>query len=318
MLHKEAAGLSHQHQEHSHPPHTHQDPEISGFQLGLVIIFNFVITIVEVVGGLIAGSLSLVSDALHNFSDGLALVISFLAMRLAGRNIDEQRTFGYRRASILAAMLNAAVLIGISLFLFREAYFKFTGVHPINGLIVIWVALVGLAANAAGVLLLRRSARSNLNLRSAYLHLLSDSFSSVGVILGGIAIYFWKIYWIDPVLTVLINLYILKGSYTILKETVNVLMQGTPAHIDCNRVVALIKQAPGVKGVHHFHLWCLDEQNLFLEAHLTVADIIVSNTEPLCRRIAADLQCEFGINHTTFQCETRDSDENEVFGCGRC
>lgn len=298
--------------------HQHGTSEIRGSNLIITIILNFLITIAEIIGGVLAGSLSLISDALHNLSDGLAIIISFWAIKISGKANDKKRTFGYKRASILAALLNSAVLIGISLFLFKEAYGKFLEQRAINGTIVIWVALIGLAANLLGVLLLKRGASHSLNLKAAYFHLLSDALSSVAVVLGGVAIFLFKAYWIDPVLTILISLYVLKESYDILRQTINVLMQGVPPHLEVEQIVSAITEIADIGWVHHVHLWNLDEKNVLFEAHLEIRDMMISEAELLGVQIEGILKERFGITHTTLQFECACCRENQVINKNCC
>lgn len=298
--------------------HHHETSEIRGSNLVFTIILNFLITIAEIIGGLLAGSLSLISDALHNLSDGLAIIISFWAIKISGKANDQKRTFGYKRASILAALINSAVLIGISLFLFKEAYGKFFQYRTINGTIVIWVALIGLVANLLGVLLLKRGASHSLNLKAAYFHLLSDALSSIAVVLGGVAILWFKVYWIDPVLTILISLYVLKESYDILRQTINVLMQGVPSHLDLEEVVSAITGITGTGRVHHVHLWNLDEKNVLFEAHLEIRDMMISEAELLGTKIEEILKERFGITHTTLQFECAGCRKNQIINEDCC
>jgi cobalt-zinc-cadmium efflux system protein len=288
---------------HGENGHAHDLPEIKGISLFFTIVLNLLITVAETIGGMVSGSLSLISDALHNLSDGLALIISFFALKIAEKANDRKRTFGYKRASIMAAFVNSAVLIGIALFLFEEAYRKFIHYESVNGAVVIWVALIGLVANLLGVWLLRQGSQKNLNIKTAYFHLLSDALSSVAVILGGLAIYYFRVYWVDPLLTVLISLYVLKESLDILKETVRILMQGAPSHLNLDEIVTVIKENPGVEAVNHVHLWNMDEQNVHFEARLEIADMRVSEAEKLGRAIETQLKEQFGINHTTLQYE---------------
>lgn len=183
----------HKHEEHNHGHnHSHSHSEIKGVRLVFIMLLNFLITAAEIIGGIYSGSLSLISDALHNFSDGLAIIISYYAIKISGRQNDIKRTFGYRRASIMAALLNSSVLIGISVFLFKEAYIKFINPQTINGSMIIWVALISLVANALGVILLEKGSHGDMNIKSTYIHLLSDVLSSVGVVIGGILILFLK------------------------------------------------------------------------------------------------------------------------------
>lgn len=294
----------HKHEEHNHGHnHSHSHSEIKGVRLVSVMLLNFLITAAEIVGGIYSGSLSLISDALHNFSDGLAIIISYYAMRISGRQNDIKRTFGYRRASIMAALLNSSVLIGISVFLFKEAYVKFVNPQTINGSMIIWVALISLVANALGVILLEKGSHGDMNIKSTYIHLLSDVLSSVGVVIGGVLILFFKIYWVDPLLTVLISIYILKESLSILKEAINILMQGTPENVDINKVAEDLKKIDGVEDVHHIHVWSLDENNINFEAHVNVRDMLVSETKKITENFEHILNEHHGINHITLQFE---------------
>ncbi|HNW81415.1 MAG TPA: cation diffusion facilitator family transporter [bacterium] len=289
---------------HDHS-HGHDHGDIKGAKLIIVVALNFIITVAELVGGFIAGSLSLITDALHNFSDGLSMVISYASIRISQREKNSRKTFGYKRATILAAVINSSTLIGISLFLFKEAYVKFMNPEPVNAVIVIWVALIGLVANFIGVYLLRSGSKGDMNIKSAYLHLLGDTLASVSVIIGGVCMYFFEIYWIDPALTVLISLYVLRESYEILKDAVNILMQGVPENIVVEDVVNEIGKITEVENVHHVHIWAVDEKNIIFEAHINIKDMAVSRTEPLKNEISSMLHQKFGIEHVTLQFEYR-------------
>jgi cobalt-zinc-cadmium efflux system protein len=287
--------------EHGHS-HSHDISSIKGINLILVVLLNFIITVAELIGGIYSGSLSLLSDALHNFSDGIAIVISYIAMKIAGKEKDEQKTFGYKRTTILAALLNSIVLIAISIFLFKEAYLKFVHPQPVNGSVVIWVALLGLIANFIGVLLLQKAKSGDLNIRSSYLHLLSDALSSLGVLIGGIIIYYFNMYWVDPLLTVLIGLYVMKESFEIVQKSLNILIQGVPEEIDVVAVAQDLQQIAGVENVHHVHVWSLDERNINFEAHVNIEDRLVSATREMLKQIEHRL-LHYGITHTTIQFE---------------
>ena len=294
-----------EHEKHDHfQAHKHVESDVTGIKLFFVIILNFLITAAQIIGGLVSGSLSLISDALHNFSDGISMIISYLAIKVARKEKDLNRTFGYKRATILAALLNSSVLIVLSIYLFKEAYDRFINAQVIDGGLVIWVALIGLAANFVGMLLLRKNAKGDMNLKSSYLHLLSDTLSSVGVIIGGILISFLKIYWVDPLLTVLIALYVLVESYQIVKKAVQILMQGVPKNIDVDEITKELETIDSVENVHHVHVWSLDENNINFEAHVTIGDMPVSETYKVNREVERILE-QFGINHITiqFECE---------------
>ncbi|VAX24260.1 Cobalt-zinc-cadmium resistance protein CzcD [hydrothermal vent metagenome] len=295
---------------HSHD-HSHSS-ETSGTRLFITILLNFTITIAEIIGGIISGSLSLISDAMHNFSDGIAVIISYIAIRLNKKPKDYRFTFGYKRAEILAAVFNASVLIGISLYLFFEAYNRFVNPEPIKGSIMIIVASVGLAANIAGTLLLKSGAKENMNIRSAYLHLFSDAISSVGVIIGGVFIYYYKIYWIDPVITVLISLYIIKESWEIVKEAIRILMMGAPDEVSLDKIEVEIDKIDGIESIHHVHLWKVNEKDIHFEAHVKVEDMTVSKTELLLEEVEKSLHDKFDINHVTLQFECNRCDVEEL------
>ncbi len=284
--------------------HHHHDSDISGKRLLTTMFLNFLITGVEIAGGILSGSLSLISDALHNFSDGISIVISWIALRLSKRPNTEQFTFGLKRAQILAAVFNSATLIAISLFLFREAWIRFRHPSQINGNIMVLVALVGLTANILGTLLLHQGARRNMNIRSSYLHLLSDAISSAGVILGGICIALWNITWVDPLLTVLISAYILKESLDIVREATGILLMKAPAGLDLKAVCDFVESMDGISNLHHVHAWQLDEHNIHFEGHAEINDMNVSEAMPLLDRIEVELSEKFGIQHVTIQLET--------------
>jgi len=290
---------------HSHN-HSHS-AETSGLKLAITILLNFLITIVEIIGGIISGSLSLISDALHNFSDGIAVIISYIAIRLNRRPKDEKYTFGYKRAEILAAVFNASVLIGISLYLFFEAYNRFTNPEHVQGGLMTVVASIGLLANVIGTLLLKSGSKNNMNIRAAYLHLLSDAVSSVGVIIGGLFIYFYNIYWIDPLLTVLISLYIIRESYSIVREATEVLMMAAPPDLSIKELEKELLTLEGIKNIHHVHLWKINEHDIHFEAHVNVKDQMISNTEILLEEAEKLLHDKFDIGHVTLQ-----------FECTRC
>jgi len=293
--------------EHSHPQH-----EISGCKLIGAVVLNIIITIAEVIGGFVSGSLSLLSDAAHNLSDSVSLIISYFAFRLSKRESTAQKTYGYKRAEILAALFNASVLVVIIFFLFREAYLRFFNPVHINGLLMIIVASIGLVANLAAVMLLKKDAAANLNIRSSYLHLLADTFSSVGVVLGGFFVYFFKITWVDPLLTVMIGLYILKESYVIVKQTVNILMQSTPEAIDVMKVKCAIEEIPEVRNLHHVHVWQANDTDIYFEGHVDVyEDYCVSRISDIYKNIESILHDRFGVRHSTIQiefgtCENKD------------
>lgn len=294
---------------HSHAHYHHNIKDISTGRLFITMILNFVITIAELIGGVLSGSLSLISDALHNFSDGIAIIISYLAIRLNRKHVNQNFTFGFKRAEIIAAVFNASVLIGISLYLFIESYYRFVSPEPVEGGLMIIVASIGLVANVIGTLLLQKGAKGNMNIRAAYLHLLSDAVSSVAVVIGGTFIYFYNIYWIDPVLTVLISLYIIRASYSIVKEATMVLMMATPTSVSIKEIEVSILNLDEINNIHHVHLWRVNDKEIHFEAHINVKDMMVSNTDIILGKVKKLLNDKFHIHHVTLQFECNKCDD---------
>ena len=297
--------------EHKHH-HYQIDRSTSTLRLFVTMMLNFLITVVEVIGGLLSGSLSLISDALHNFSDGIAIIISCIAIRLGKHPKTFKYTFGLKRAEILAAAFNAGTLIAISIYLFKESYERFVSPQHIEGGLMILVAGIGLIANLAGTLLLKKGSRDNINIRSAYLHLLGDTVSSVAVIIGGICIQLFGVNWVDPLLTILISVFILIKSIEIVKESINVLMMGAPESVSIENIQKELENIPGIKNIHHVHVWRLGEHDIHFEAHIDVEDMRVSQTTSLCTIVEEKLKHNHRITHITLQFETDKCDSKSL------
>ncbi len=267
-------------------------------------LLNIIITVAEVVGGLLANSLSLLGDALHNFSDAVAVFIAYLANRISKRKSTPSKTFGYKRIEILAALFNAVVLMVICIFLFVEAIKRISHPQEVKGVLMFVVATIGLVANLIGMLLLHKDANKNLNIKAAYLHLLGDTLSSVLVIISGILIIYMKWYWIDPLITIAIGLYILKETYEILRQTINILMQFVPDEINIFDIQKEIEYIPQISNVHHMHVWGLNDNQVHFECHIDLKDdLLQSETESIRDRIAGILKGKFSITHSTLQFE---------------
>ena len=286
---------------HNHQ-HAHGLNSTTG-RLFTTMFLNFIITIVQIIGGILSNSLALISDALHNLSDGVSIIISYFAIQLKKKDTSYKHTFGLKRAEILAAVINASVLIVIYAFLFYEAVKRFMNPQEIEPITMSIVAAVGLIANIVGTLLLKRDSKESLNIHSAYMHLLSDSVSSVVVIIGAVAIAIWKINWIDPVLTLLIGIYIVRESYVILSEAIHVLMEGTPPQIDVEKIQEEVEKISEVDDIHHVHVWMVGENDVHLEAHVNITDMKISESNELRARIEKTLDDKFGIHHVTLQFE---------------
>lgn len=284
--------------------HHHQPREISGKNLLIATLLNLVITVVEIAGGILSNSLALLSDALHNLSDTFATFIAYVAIRVGKKKPTVKKTFGYKRIEILAAMLNAVILIVICIYLFKEAWERLQDPEPIKSLIVIIVGMVGLGANVLAVALLHKDSRKSINVKAAYVHLIGDSLSSIVVILAAGAIQLFGIFWLDPLVTFLIGIYLLRETYVILKEAVNILMQSTPENINVNKIQSKVEAFPEVSSLHHLHVWALDENEIHLEAHVELhEDWKISQTHEIQEKIEKLLKQKFHIRHITLQFE---------------
>ncbi|QOP45799.1 cation diffusion facilitator family transporter [Sulfurimonas paralvinellae] len=292
----------------------HHHHDVSGKNLFITIVLNIIITLSQIVGGIMSGSLALLSDAMHNFSDVLALFIAYFANRLAARPNNESKTFGYKRAEILAALFNASVLIGIAIFLVIEAFHKFYHPEPINSVWVIGLGTLSIVLNAASVLLVKDDAHDNMNIKAAYLHLLTDVMTSVAVVGGGVLMYYFGLFWIDPVVSALIALYLIWASFGLVRESSAILMQFTPEGIDIEEIAKTIEEESEIKNVHHIHVWKLDDNHIHLEAHLDFnEDVPLSVSNAVIERLEKKLHDSFDIEHTTFQCEyERDDNKNII------
>lgn len=295
-----------------HHHHYHKQ-QVSGKNLGISIVLNTVVTIAQIIGGLISGSLSLLSDAVHNFSDVLSLIISFLANKLAKRKASSNKTFGYKRAEIVAAFVNSATLMVVSAFLIVEGVERFFEPQPIASTWVISLSLIAILANGFSVLLLKKEATLNMNMKSAYLHLLTDMMASVAVLIGGLMMHFFSLFWIDPLLTLLIALYLVYVGYDLLKESTQVLMLFAPKSIVVQEIVSKLCLMDEIKNVHHVHIWQLNEEEIHLEAHIDFsADIQLSEFDVILEEIEEVLYHDFGINHVNIQPEYGKCDSKNI------
>ncbi|NEW79085.1 MAG: cation transporter [Gelidibacter sp.] len=294
--------------------HSHDHPTLTGKNLLFSIILNIVITVAQIIGGIVSGSLALISDAVHNFSDVVSLIISYAANLLTRKKLQTiEYTFGYKRAEIIAAFFNAASLIVIGVFLGIEAIKRFYEVHEIQSGLVIWLAILGIAANGLSVLLLKNDAKRNINMKSAYLHLMSDMLTSVGVLIGGLLMKFYQIYWIDALLTLIISVYLIFMSWRILIDSLKILMLFAPSHIKIKEVVEVVQKVSGVKNIHHIHIWQLNDHESHFEAHLEFNDDIkLSEFDLICEEIEKLLMEKFHIQHCNLQPEFRRNDLKEI------
>jgi len=248
--------------------HSHSSHELSGKKIGLTILLNILITLGQIVGGIISGSVALLSDALHNFSDVVSLLLSYFTHRLAKRKSTARQTYGYKRAEIISAFINSVTLIAIAIYLIVEAVERFFAPREVLSDLVIYFALGSIIINFLSVVLLHKDAKESMNIKSAYLHLLTDVMTSVAVLIGGILMKYFEFYWVDSLLSVAIALYLIFASYKLLIESLKILMQFTPTSIDVEEISSEIEILEEVKNVHHVHFWQLNDKEIFFEAHL--------------------------------------------------
>jgi len=282
---------------HTHDNHAHGRP------LKITLFLVLVIMVAEIVGGILSNSLALLSDAGHMLTDALALGLSLFAMNLARRPATPTRTYGYHRAEIMAALANGAVLVLVSAFIFYEAAQRFSDLPTVKTPLMMAIAGVGLAANVAGLLLLRGGSRQSINVRSAFWHVAGDTLSSVGVIIGGVIIYFTGWYIVDPILAIIIGVVILWGAVRIVRESSDILLESVPPHLKTEDVVAAVKKVEGVTDMHDVHIWTITSGIYALSAHLSIADQTVSQSCDVVTKVNEVLAESFDITHTTLQLE---------------
>ncbi len=298
---------------HSHSHHSHNHHDLKGRNLLISIILNILITISQVIGGIISGSLALLSDALHNFSDVLSLIVSYIANKYSKKQASLNRTFGYKRSEIIAAFINASTLMIVAVYLVYEAIIRFFNPKEIESGLVIWLALLGIIANGFSVLLLRKSARDNMNMRSAYLHLITDMSASIAVLVGGLLMKYFGWFWVDSVLTILIAAYLIFMGYGLLKKSFKVLMLFSPDDINLEKLRDAISQHSEIKNVHHIHIWQLNEKETHMEAHIDFYDdILLSQFDVILDKIEKQLYIDFGINHVNIQPEYQKDDPKDI------
>jgi cobalt-zinc-cadmium efflux system protein len=296
--------MNHTHHNHHEHSHFHTAGENTEKNLLFSALLNLAVTIAEIIGGLISNSLALISDALHNLGDTSALFIAYLANRISKKQGTSKKTFGFKRIEILAALFNAIVLVVIIIYLFIEAWHRLRNPMPIKGLVMLIVAVIGLLANLFSVLLLRKHAVQSINIRAAYLHLIGDTISSVIVIFTAVLIWFFNIFWIDPLVTFLLGIYLLWETYRILKVALDILMQATPPGLDLNLVKQSLETIPEIDNIHHVHAWNLSDQDIHFECHVDLkSNIRISETEIIQDAINEILKEKFRITHVTIQYE---------------
>ncbi|WP_170418126.1 cation diffusion facilitator family transporter [Ruegeria arenilitoris] len=295
--------MAHDHSHAGHKQHAHIDANAGDARVAWAIAVNMFLTLAQVVGGIFSGSLALIADALHNFSDAIALIIAFFARKIARRPADPRMSFGYGRAEVVAALVNYTTLIVIAVYLMYEGVTRFFQPEPIDGWLVVWIAMLALVVDLITALLTYSMAKTSMNIRAAFLHNVADALGSVAVIVAGVAVILFNWTWVDPTVTILISLYILWHVQSEIGETIRVLMLGAPPDLDPEEVASAIEATDGVREVHHFHLWSMQENQPALTAHLVVEDWAWSQAEEVRGLVKQTMRDSFGIGHLTLEVE---------------
>ena len=295
-------------EEHNHHDHDHDHAHGRGQEGGkrdllIALSITVIMMVVEVIGGILSNSLALLSDAGHMLTDNLALLLSFFAMTFASMPATDRRTFGFYRLEILAALINGIVLVLVSLYIVYEAYLRIVHPQPVAGTLMLIVAMIGLVANVIGAFVLMKHSHASLNIRGAYLHILGDALSSVGVVIGGGIILYTGWYLIDPLLSILISLVIVYGAWALVKESVSILLESVPAHINIETISTEIQKIRGVREAYHIHVWTITSGVYAMSGHVLIEDQLVSGSKDVLERIRALLADKFKIEHSTIQLE---------------
>ncbi|HZT40943.1 MAG TPA: cation diffusion facilitator family transporter [Chthonomonadaceae bacterium] len=299
---------------HGHSCHHHHAGEISAGRLRLSLALTLGFVLLETIVAVRAHSLALLSDAGHNFTDAFALALSGYAVWIARKPASSTKTYGYHRVGILTALFNATLLLVIAALIFREAIGLF--VHPpqhIESLWMIGVATVALLLNGGIALGLRGEAAHDVNIRSAFLHMVGDALSAAGVVVAGAVIHYTGWVYADPLVSILIGLFIVASSWGILIDTVNILLEGTPRGLDVEAMAEAIRSMPGVADVHDLHVWAIAEGMNALSCHLQIQDAEAPHAAAILQTIKERLAAEYGVYHSTIETECRGCDVNELY-----
>ena len=291
--------------------HHHHNKSDSDTSLLVAVAINIVLTLAQVIGGIISGSLSLIADALHNLSDATALGIAIFARAISRKPADEFKTFGYQRAEVVAALINLTLLITISFYLIYEAVWRIFEPQIITGWIIVLVAGIALIVDIVTALITYKRSKNSINMKAAFLHNLSDALASIGVIFAGTLILLYGWHWVDTLVTFLISGFILLQGLILLPKTIHLLMEGTPEGLSTEEIKIAIEKIKDVQDVHHIHIWNLDEHRIALEAHVVVTSDDFKEVELIKYRLKELLKNKFNISHSTLEFENLDTNCEE-------
>ena len=283
--------------------HEHNLEGLSDRRIGYTVAFNVLLTVAEVAGGIVSGSVSLVADALHNLNDAVALLIALVARRVARKQPDERRTFGYRRAEVVGGLINLVALAVVGVFLAYESVLRFFEPLDVGAWTMIVVSGIALTVDLLTVVLLYAMRKGSVNMRAAFTHNLSDALASVAVMAGGVGILLLGVTWIDPLLSLIIVAYIFWQVAQLIPGTVRVLMESAPEGLDIERMATRMQQVAGVQGVHHLHVWQLDEHENALEAHVVIRSEDARDLERVKSDVKKVLLDDYEISHSVLEFE---------------
>lgn len=291
---------------HHHHDHTHHAPESFNLAFGVAVGLNLLFTIFQVIYAFVASSMGLLADAVHNFGDVFGLVLAWGASILLTLPARKRYSYGFKRTTILAALTNAIILVATSAIIAFESIYKLLNLTPVNGKIVIIVAFIGIFINGGTALLFMKGAHDDLNIKGAFLHLLSDALISLGVVVGGIIILYTGKMWVDPLIGLSIVVIILWGTWGLLRNSVSLILDAIPHHIDQEAVEAYLKSIPGVANIHDLHIWGLSTKEIALTAHLVMPAAGLTDADH--DEINLTLKAKFRIDHVTIQVERGSQD----------
>jgi len=296
-----------------HQGHSHGEENLSDRQLGVTVAINVLLTLAQIIGGIFSGSLALIADALHNFSDAASLGLALFARRIGRRPADKLMTFGYAQGEVIAALINLTALLIIGFYLIVEAINRFADPQPVEGVTVIWVAGIALVIDLVTAFIVYRGAHESINMKAAFLHNISDALASVGVIVAGVLILLYDFYIADLIITLIIAGYVIWQGISLLPRTVRLLMGAVPDEVEFDHIVDHLRSLDGVSDIHHVHVWNIGEHHRALEAHLVLVDYSQPMFEKLKQTARIMLVDKFGIAHATFEpCLAEECDDQIV------
>lgn len=281
----------------------HEAPENLDNKLKLGLVLNTGFTIFEFTIGILSGSLALISDAGHNLTDSLSLLIAFFANKIAKREANTDHSYGYGRATILAALLNGMILFLLALYIFYESFNRFRNPEPVEGGLVMMVASVGILINGGIALLFKKASKNDLNIRGAYVNMFYDMLASVGALLAGFLILVTKLNIFDSLISILIGLLLLKSSWGVVRSAMHVLLEGVPEGVNTGKVKETILNTPSVKHVDDLHIWAISSHNAALSCHVVIEDCSLKESTKIVQEIKQELKEKFHIEHATIEIE---------------